>query len=203
MEPEREDDTIYFQMWNDPDKAEGNTIVKCKTDQKIKSEDYVVIDGEISGTFEGENMVGGTITAPQITAENIEVTDYITAVAPTIKETVVDETQEQYGYSVTVKKVEFADNETRIYVSTTNNGSATFSCYGFNAKAIQNGTQISSDMNYSADYPELEGELLQGATTEGIIAFPALDPETEFELYIDGYSDNWEEDVETYKFVIK
>ena len=202
-EPERDGEDIYFQMWREPDKAEGNTIVKCKTDQKLRSEDYVIVDGEVSGSFEGENMVGGKITAPQITATSVEVSDYKTAIAPTIKEVVVDETQEQYGYAVTVQKIEFAENETRVYVAVTNNGSDTFSCYSFNSKIIQEGNQISSEDNYYSDYPSIESELLKGASTEGIITFPALNPEAEFELYIEGYSDNWEEQIEKYVYTIK
>ena len=202
-EPERDGEDIYFQMWHEPDKAEGNTIVKCTTDQKLRSEDYVIVDGEVSGSFEGENMVGGKVTAPQITATSVEVSDYITVIAPTIKEVVVDETQEQYGYTVTVQKIEFAENETRVYVAVTNNGSDTFSCYGFNSKIIQEGKQISSECNYFADYPSIESELLKGASTEGIITFPALNPEAELELYIEGYSDNWEEQIDKYVYTIK
>lgn len=203
LEPEKEGDYIYFQMWLDPDKAEGNTIVRAKADQRLKSDDYVAIEGKVVGEFSGDNMFGGTITAPSIEADVVEVIDYISAVSPTITEKAIDETQDQYGYAVTVEKIEFAENETRIYVSLVNNGTDTFCCYGFNAKVIQEGRQISSEDNYMADYPSIESDLLKGASTEGIITFPALNAEVEFDLYIDGYSNNWEEDIEPYVFSIK
>ena len=203
LEPERDGDYIYFQMWEDPANSEGNTIVKASADVKVKSEDYIIVDGEVTGKFEGENYFGGTVTAPKIENATVEVVDYITAVAPTIKEKVVDSTQDQYGYAVTVQKIEFAENETRVYVSVINNGSDTFSCYGFNSKIIQEGKQISSESNFFAGYPEIESDLISGASTEGIITFPALNPDVALDLYIDGYSNNWEEQVETYTYTVE
>ena len=203
LEPERDGDYIYFQMWEDPANSEGNTIVKASADVKVKSEDYIIVDGEVTGKFEGENYFGGTVTAPKIENATVEVVDYITAVAPTVKEKVVDSTQDQYGYAVTVQKIEFADNETRVYVSIANNGSSTFNCYSFNAKIVQDGKQISSESNFFAGYPEIESDLLSGASTEGIITFPALNPDVALDLYIDGYSNDWEEQVETYTYTVE
>ena len=64
--------------------------------------------------------------------------------------TAVNNTIEQYGYSVTVQSVELAEKETRAYISVTNNGSSEFSLYGFNMVLIQDDTQYKYAPNYKA-----------------------------------------------------
>ena len=77
-----------------------------------------------------------------------------TPMVPTIKSVELSRvTQDQLGYSITVEKVEFAEKETRVYVTIQNNGSSNFSAYSFNSKIIQNGKQYEEARNYSADYP--------------------------------------------------
>ena len=57
--------------------------------------------------------------------------------------------------------------------------------------------------NYEADGNEDIGEVLDGASKEGVIRFKGLDPDKGFNLTIGAYSDNWELDIEDYVFEIK
>ena len=127
-------DGIYFQMWADPENIDYNTIV-AYFDPELTLEDgqYIRISGTVIDVFEGENMMGGQIVAPAIQADTLEVISYKDAVRPTIATaTAINNTVEQYGYSVTVQSVELAKDETRAYISVTNNGSSEFSLYDFN-----------------------------------------------------------------------
>ena len=124
------------------------------------------------------------------------------AAAPTLKEIAVGQTQTQQGYSVTVDKVEFAETETRVYVTVNNGGDDNFHLYSFNAKLIQDNVQYEESPNYDADYPEIESDLLPGATSTGVIVFEPLE-QKDFKLYIEGYSDDYSVDFEDYTFDIK
>ncbi len=199
-EPEKHEDAVYFQMYADPENYEKNTVVFLYGVQDIASDDYVVVDGVISGAYEYQNMMGGTITALQIETDSVEESNYIDCCAPTIKSVDLNKTIDQKGYSVTLEKVEFSDIETRVYFTINNNGSDNFSLYEFNMKLIQNGTQYENDYNYNADYPQLQTDLMPGTTTSGIVVFPSLDPDAGAKLYCDGSCDNWRTNLEEYVF---
>ncbi len=202
-EPERDDEGVYLQMWQKPEEAENNTIIAYEGNVDVQDGDYVLIDGEIKDEYKGENAFGGMITAPMILAKEMTVLSYQEAVAPTIKEILINEVQEQYGYEVVLEKIEIAENETRVYLTINNNGSSAFSAYSFNADLVQGSNQYEEDSNWEADYPEIQTDLRVGATTSGIFCFPAINLEEEFTVYIDASSDNYDEDIEEYQFVIE
>ena len=203
-QPQNDGSTIYFQMWQDPINAENNTIVSvANQDLDMQNGDYVIVYGEIYGTYYGENAFGGMVTGLQIKANNVEVSDYITVVSPTENIKEVSLSEEQYGYSITVQKIEFAENETRVYIEIENNGTSDFSFFDFDSKLVQNGTQYEIQYNYEANYPEVNSEIMPGVTSSGVIVFPKISPSESFSLYFDGYSENYDETIETYQFNIE
>lgn len=202
--PEMDDNYVYFQMFNDVENSENNTIIRAlKPDFELKDGDYVIVDGEIKGTYEYDNMFGGTMYALQLSAISVQKADYITVVSPTIDTIEVNQQQEQYGYFIEVEKIEFSPIETRVYVTVSNAGLSEFYFMGHSVKAIQNGTQYEQQYNYTAQYDEVQTEILSGVETKGIILFPVMDSNAPIELYFEGYSDNWEENIEQYIFNIE
>lgn len=200
--PEQDEDGIYFQMYADPAEYEKNTLVMYQgEDIEISDGDYVTITGTVGGKYEGENIFGGTITAPVISATKLEVTDYITAVSPTLDEIAVNQTQEQLGYEITVEKIEFAKDETRFYIKVANNGANEFSVYSFNMTVTQGQNQYEEQDNWDADYPEIQTDLRPGIVSEGIVTFPAMEAD-DLTIIIEGRSSDWGEDIEDYVFDI-
>ncbi len=196
-----DDDGIYFQMWADPENLDYNTVV-AYYDPELTLEDgqYIRIYGTIIDVFEGENMMGGQIVAPAIQADILEVISYKDAVRPTVATaTAINNTVEQYGYSVTVQSVELAEEETRAYISVTNNGSSEFSLYGFNMVLIQDGTQYEYTPNYMAGYPELQSSVRTGITTEGVVVFPAIQQEP-FQIIMEASTYDWNQTLQEYIF---
>lgn len=90
-------------------------------------------------------------------------------------------------------KVEFADNETRVYVTIINNGAGRLSLYDYDAVIIQDGKQFNTETNYEAGYPDINKEISIGVTLDGIMAFTAIEQKS-FQLQMRGYSDNYEAD---------
>lgn len=200
--PEYVDGGVAVQMFSDINNHDNNTIVYILDDEfEVDEGEYLHIIGKIGDAFEGTNMMGGTVVAPTVYADEYEIIDYKDAVSPTLKEVTIEQTQEQSGYSICIQKVEFAENETRLYMKVDNQGSDTFYVYSFNGKIIQNGKQYEEQSNWEADYPEVQSELLPGTSSEGIIVFPAIDEEN-FTFVIDAHSDNWREEIELFSFDI-
>ena len=201
-EPEYLEDSVGFQIWADSENSEKNTFVTVFDPEfKVKTDDYVRIIGKVGGAFSGENAFGGVITAPIIHATEYEIISYKDAVMPTLKEITVNQTQTQYGYSVTVEKVELAEKETRVYLKIDNRGSDKFTLYTFDAKISQNGKQYEEQDNWDAEYPEIQSDILVGNSTSGVIAFPAIE-EGAFVIEMEASSDNWDEKIVPYRFTL-
>lgn len=202
-EPERDGEYVYLQVYQKPESLENNTIIAYEGNLDVKDGDYLHVDGVIQDEVEGENFFGATVTAPLVMANNLEILSYQDAVSPTIKEITINETQEQHGYEVVLEKIELAESETRVYLTINNNGSSSFSAYSFNSQLLQGQNQFEEESNWDADYPEIQTDLRVGASTSGIMCFPAIDHSEKFTLYIDGYSDDYDEDFEEYTFEIE
>lgn len=196
------DGVLVFQMNEDIDNFGHNTTAYTMEDIDLEHGDYVRIKGFVQGIEDYENVSGGTSQAVLFLCESIEKIDYIDASSPTIKSVKVNESQSQYGYKVTVQKVEFSEIETRVYVRIDNDGKSEVSFFSHNAVAVQNGKQISSGHNYNADYPDFETSLKPGNYTEAIIVFNGLD-QKDFTFVISGLSfDGWES-MKDYKIEVK
>ncbi|MGG3738438.1 DUF4352 domain-containing protein [Aeribacillus pallidus] len=201
VEPERDSDGTYLQVFAN-NNSERNAIIMIEDPNvDVAMDDIIHVTGTVKDAFEGENAFGGVITAPMILADSIEKTDYQTAFAPAKQTIELNAEQNQHGYKLTVQKVELADQETRVYVQVANETNNKIYFYTFDAKLIANGKQLEEEMNYDANYPEVQSELLPGVTTDGIIVFPALEEGVStFQLYFEGSSDNWEIDFEPFVF---
>lgn len=203
VEPERDSDGTYLQAYaNNND--ERNTIIGVKDpDLDLSVGDIIHVQGKVKDSFEGENAFGGQVTAPVIIADEIEKADYQTAFAPAYATIELNKIQDQHGYKLEVQKVELADKETRVYVKVSNEMDDKISFYSFNAKLTVNGKQFEEEVNYDAEYPEVQSDILPGVDTEGIIAFPAIPKEAnQFKLYFEGSSDNYDIEIKPFVFEV-
>ena len=198
---EREGNSIAFQMFADPENSEKNTVVYApRLNQNIEDEDYVEIEGTVKGSFEGENAFGGDVDAVTVKASKVKKISYQKAASPTQKKYIIKKTINQRGYKVTLKKVEIAPKETRVYLKVKNNGSAKFDLYTYSAKIIQGSRQYEEESNYDAEYEELPDEIDRGVKANGIITFPRIKGNKDFKFKIEGSSDNFDEDLSEYVF---
>lgn len=202
---DKDGDTVAMQAWYDVENAEQQFIVYADKEiaSGVKEDSFIKVDGEIAGTFTGENYFGGEITALLIKADTLEVGGYDDVYAPAESTKEIGETKDQHGVSVTLDRVEFAKGEARVYVTVKNESGATASIYTYDAKAIQDGKQFEHEDNYEADDYSDIGEVLDGASKEGVIRFKGLDPDKGFKLTMGAYSDNWDIELEDYVFEIE
>ncbi|MEZ3488437.1 MAG: hypothetical protein K1W22_18125 [Lachnospiraceae bacterium] len=194
--PDKEENYAAYQAWHDITNAQNDFVFGLEDDSFVV-DDYVMVDGVITGVFKGENMMGGTISCPMIHADSVEKLSYMEMVVPTIKEIVPENAvSEQNGISIKVDKVEFAEKETRVYMTETNSSADKFSIFTYDMKIIQNGQQIEQDVTsastYEGNYAQLSSDILPNASSSGILVFPAIDSSASFQIYAEGFSDNWE-----------
>lgn len=205
FDPERDDSSVYLQVYANPSQLDQNVIVTFDDpDFDVKMDDYVEVKGIVKDEFKGENLFGETITAPLVEASSIEVVDYITAVAPTIKEVSVEETIDQHGMEVTLQKIEFAENETRVYMKVINNTKDTVYFDNYGTKLISGSSQYEVGDNFESGLPELPYDILAGVEAEGVLTFPAIEEHSgNFSLHAEGYSDDFELEFEPFVFEVE
>lgn len=203
-EPEKDEKGTYIQVWADPENAEKNTLVAIDDPKfKVKTDDYVKIDGVIKDEFEGENAFGGTVTAPVVLAKHIEVVNYLTAVSPTLKEVQVDKEINQYEIKMTLKKIEIAEKQTRVYVKIKNDTKEKASFYPGSAKLIVGNKQLEEEYvdSKTTGLQEIQNEILPSIETEGVIVYPAIDlSETQIKFNAEVSSENYDLEIKPYIF---
>ncbi|MEG0283184.1 MAG: hypothetical protein RR543_00300 [Erysipelotrichales bacterium] len=168
-EPKVDKDQVTLKVWRDFEGANQLFIVKGTTKDVLAKDDYIKLEGVVSGELKDKNKVGGEILLPQIDAVKIEKATYIDAVAPTIKEYEVNKTITQHKISQTIEKIEFAEKETRVYFKIVNNSKEKFNFYTYHTKAIIDGKPYGVVDNIYNEYEKINSELLPNATTTGVV----------------------------------
>jgi hypothetical protein len=97
--------------------------------------------------------------------------------------------------------VEFATDETRVFVTVANGSSSQASFYDFNAKAVQGSKQFDPE-SFGSDYPEVQSEILAGVSSSGVIVFPAMSPSAQTSIYLEAGSDDFSVDFSPFVFTI-
>ena len=199
---EEDDDFYGCQVYIDLD-YNNSVLLEIPKDtisEAPKPDDFLSIDAKIEDSRDGQTVMGVDSTWAYLKADSVEKTTYLDSFgkAETTWE-FTDKSIDQSGIKVDVTKVEFAKDETRFYVTVTNNSSDSASLWTSSAKVIQNSQQKDQSYgNYWGDYPEVSSDIIPGASSSGIMVFDAMDPAA-LQLYIEGSSDNW--DIELSPFV--
>lgn len=188
-----------WQMWADPKNQEFNmTVLLERPGFTVQDGDYVHVVGTVLGSFEGENLFGGTVSAIAIRAQSAEVVDALAAAPPAMKTVTQRSTQTQHGISITLDKVEFAATETRVFVTVANGSGTEASFFSHSVKAQQGSRQFEPET--LTEYPELQSDLLPGSRTSGVLAFPAMAPDQPLKLFFEASSDDYQLDFVPYAF---
>lgn len=204
IEPEKDDKGTYIQAWLNPKDSSNNILVRINDSKlDVKKDDIIHVVGTVEKKFDGKNAFGATVTAPVITASKIEKTDYATAFDPAIKTVTLNKEIDQSGYVIKVNKVEFSKEETRVYLSITNNSKEKFSFYKYNSNAVQGSKQLKLKDNYQEKLPEIKTEILPGVKEEGVLSFEPMDVSGDnVKVLLEGSSQNYEIKIEPYSFEV-
>jgi len=200
-EPAKDGKVTCWQMWPHPTNVEWFAAVDFEDASfAIADGDYVHVVGTVRGKTEGEIPLLAKVDAVAVRVETAEVVDQ-RALAPAALRTVeVAKSVEQHDLVVTVDKVEFAANETRVYVKVDNRSTATASFYDYKVKAAQGQTQYEAE--YFTYYPQVDSQLPPKAVSSGVVLFTALNPAQATELSFETRTDDYQLEFMLYVFEI-
>lgn len=196
--------TTYIQAFQDPVNSERNTIIAIdQPDLAVADGDIIRVTGRVVGRYEGQNALGGTVTAALVKATHVEKSDYQTAFAPSLRTIEVNQQQNQHGYVIKIIRVEIAKSETRVYLKITNKTSDEISLYTYSARLIQGKKQYETQTNYEANYPQLQTDLLPDVVETGLLVFDPIRPDGgSFRIYLDGSSSDWDISIKPFVFSV-
>lgn len=195
---EKEGDSTLIQLDRDVENNNQDTVViSDDPDLKVSDGDYIRVEGSVDGEFSGENVAGGEISCPQISATKIEKISATEAI-PAEKTVKVNKTITKGNYKATVKKVDFTGQCVRIYLNVKNNSSEDFDNYPDQGKVIQGGKQYEAECDF--DYPDPSTSIKSGASSASVIVFKGV-KQSDFKYTFGGYDSEYN-DVE-FSFDIK
>jgi len=175
--PEKQGNEIAFQMWADPVKIDWNTVVHSdQSALKFTTDDYVHVTGTVLGEMEGENAFGGTVSAVEVEAADVQRVDAMAAVDPTQKTVEVGQTKISEGFSITLQKVEFGLKHTRVYLTARNDDTRAAKFDFYRSKIMQGSNRVGQNDPYDYNLPKPKPGIKPGEQSEGAIIFRHADP---------------------------
>lgn len=205
-EPQKDDTHWALQLWHNPKEFSESFIVYIdSTEESFKEGEYLEIQGVVGGAFEGENLMGGKITAPIINAANIKKSTYKDIMSPTIRKYDVNKYEQQHKVKISIRKIEFSEDETRLYVEIENKSKSKFNLYSYETTAIIGSNQYSVKNNFESDYKELETSIEPGVKDNGVIVLKPIQNYSgrNIKIKLSGSSDNYNLDFNTFIISIK
>lgn len=174
--PRNDTEMTYIQAYSDPETSSENSMIQIKdTPINIKNGDTIHVVGKVEKEFDSENAFGGNVSVPLITASKIEKADYGTAFEPAITTMSVNKEIDQNGYVIKVNTVNFAKNNTRVYLTVTNNSKNQIYFNTNSARATQGDKEFNIDVG-NENYPELDTKILPGVKEDGVVVFKPMNP---------------------------
>lgn len=175
-----------FELYLDPGHKAGLAIVAPPPATQVEVGAYVRVKGAMAGVYEGRDAGGATVHGPLLRATQVEVLTREAAVAPALKTAAVQQRLEQHGLSITLQRVEWAQRETRCYVSVANGSTEAAAVAARGAKLVQGSRQFESLAMDDPVHPPLPDELVPGVTAETVLVFGPADPAQPLRLFWDG-----------------
>lgn len=137
----------------------------------LAKKDYLEFIGKVTGEGERKDSEGKSLKAPEIVVLNYQKLSYEEALYPTRKNLPVDQTQEQQGFQIKLDKIEFADEETRIYLNIVNNSDSAYYMDLMTSAVVQDGQTIYPN---SEDLEDSIATFAPKTGDDGYLLFPPL-----------------------------
>lgn len=192
-----QDGETYLNVAHDTEGYNQTVLVQAgEGDTGYASGDYVIVDGKVDSITEAQNIMGGTQNVPLVVDATIDKSTYIDVVVPTVDEVEYGASAEQSGFTVTVDKIQYADSETRVFMTVKNETSGNIQYGEYDIRMVVDGQQIGQDTDSATTYmdenfQELPYELSPGTSASGTLVFPAMEQRDGFQIIVPNvYSDD-------------
>lgn len=197
---DKENRITYLRAWHDIDKYGQDTVIICpNTKETFNKDDYIKVEGIVDGVCSDNKGFGGALDAVQITAKSVKKIG-VTDAFPAIKTVDVKKTIKKGSVKAMLKKVDWTNNETRLYMIIKNTGKNDVDVFPDQGKIVQKDKQ--KEAYYNFNYPNISSELKGRASTEGVVVFKKIDKKS-FTYEFTGYDSSYNELKFKYKIKVR
>jgi hypothetical protein len=193
--PQAEGSGFSFKMSAVLDSDSQDTSIFTKEDPGVQAGDGIKVTGYVYSVKDVKNAAGQSVRLPVVYGQTIVSATWDEIYGPVLAAfSFADAYIDMDGYRIAVTKVEFAQRETRVYVTASNGGTSPFTVYAQSAVLTQNGTQYAV-----VSVRDEFSDLAPGLSGSAALIFPAVDA-ANFKLYIDANADHDQMDIGDYEF---
>lgn len=174
-QPEFDSEGYHFQLYLPIQGKELNFIVDFNgSTTAVIPQATVLVSGKVKGDFLAETFDNKFLRLTRIAATQIKPVSKIEFFSPTIKRLKLNLAKTDSLFSISLKKVEFAKEETRFYLTARNKGDSPIIFKLFDAIVIAGKKVLPAKSELPEGYPQLPDELQPHSTAAGVLLFPPL-----------------------------
>ena len=168
-------EALTLCAWVDFDNDQLATVFRIPGAMEgVERDDFVWVEGTVRRVAEAENGCGDAVQ-PEIEVAYLTVTDRL-GVRPALRVIQVGQALERRGVRAVLERVEFAEEETRIYFTLDNRHDETLTAFATGLAIQINGTEIPAVIPIGEGIPAPRGRVAPGTVEHGGFQFPALEP---------------------------
>ena len=179
---EGSDDAYALQVYSDIENSDGNIIVYTAGSTKYNEGDYIEASGVVDEVNKGENAFGASLTVPTVIADSVKIVDADQAIAPSLTTKTPKLVKTIGGLNITLEKVEYAKDETRIFIHFDNSGADDYTFYDFDAKLVQDRAEIKEVSDYNRTIDNSSSDILSGTAKDVKLYYGKINPENKATL---------------------
>lgn len=171
-------------------------FVQTKEDLGYQVGDYIKVTGQVDEEATMKNALGEDISLASICNAKVKDGSYIDIEVPTYRTNKPNEKSQTIDkVKVTVSKVEYANEETRVYVTVDNKSSQDL-IYDANYIIIQQDdsvvySDVLSSSYENGNYPTLDGTIAANSKSSGIVVFPVISSERDCDVVLSLYTTSY------------
>ncbi len=185
---------VYGQITSGPQVDGANGYLVCykgqgtryffvsTTNVNFKVGDYIKVDAKINDIVTRKNAFGDDLPVAELSDAKITKTTYDKVEAPAYKTIKPKKSSQKIdGVQFEVKKVEYAESETRVYITVTNKTDYELYCASAYTVIQQGDTVINPNTSESIiereGYDQIASSIDPGDSSSGIVLFSIVSPE--------------------------
>jgi hypothetical protein len=177
----------YLQVALLAGKENADVVVRYPANLEVTQGDYVCVRGKVIGPFAGETEAGENVETVEIEATSVRPEATETVLAPPRSVWKTGSKKERRKVTVIVRRIEFSDSETRVYVEAKNLSEERVVAQASNS-FIKQGEHFYEPLATPVEYKEMPVDVSAKSAVAGILVFPSLDESEplDFSLIVSG-----------------
>jgi hypothetical protein len=168
-----------IHVWADARKSREQTTIIASRGIPLLTDDYVRAHGILAGSLRSGNTFGVDVAGPVVVADRIARVTAIAAASPT-RVRLHGKPYTVFGVTLTPYRVDFAEDETRVFLSIHNSTGYTLHYTVQDAYLLSDGLRVNPTSNLG--YPQIPPDIFPESTVEGVTTFVRVAPTKVFKF---------------------